>query len=334
MSGPTSGLELSDARWFAADLHVPHRAVHMLRLDEDIVERSAFLDTRIEAQLADATPVELARVPAELPQAPVGWLFHTSFCASTLLARTLHLSPYSVALKEPLVLRRLSDARHGGHAVDSLLAPCVRLLARPWHPDGAVVIKPTHPALNLAVDLLAATPASKAIVLTCSLPEFLISNLKKPPESQAKIPTLIERALAATTFRQRLPPAALRPPDPICAAGLQWAAQRELVLDVVEAVGAARIRVLDMQPLLDDLAGTVEQCARWFALPLPAEPLAQHARAEGARNAKATTVPYGPERRAHEAGIVVQHFRDPLAAAQRWLAAHVLPSMRSAAIAP
>lgn len=328
----TRMVALAEASWLACDLHVARRAFHVLRVDEAAIERSSFLDTRIEAPLDQAVAIpadDVAR--ADVPGAPIGWLFHTSFCASTLLARALHVAPHTVALKEPLVLRRLADARHAGVAIDALIAPTVKLLARPWHPGGAVLIKPTHVAMSLAVDLLAAAPASRAVILTCGLPEFLISNLKKPADSQAKIPLLVERALAATDFAARLPAAALAPPDPICATGLQWAAQREHVLDVVDAVGQARVRVLDMAPLLADLPATVADCARWLALPIPPGPLADHARAEGARNAKATATPYGPERRAYEAGLVVHHFRDPLANAQRWLERHVVPSMRSAA---
>lgn len=322
---------LVEASWFACDLHVGERAFHVLRVDEAVIERSSFLDTRIEAPLDEAVAVSADDVArAEVPAAPIGWLFHTSFCASTLLARALHVAPHTVALKEPLVLRRLADSRHAGTAIDPLIAPAVKLLARPWHPGGAVVVKPTHVAMSLAVDLLAAAPASRAVILTCGLREFLISNLKKPAESQAKIPLLVERALAATDFARRLPAAALAPPDAICAAGLQWAAQREHVHEVVDAVGHARVRVLDMADLLADLPAAVAECARWLALPIPAGPLADHARAEGARNAKATQTPYGPERRAYEAGLVVHHFAAPLANAQRWLERHVLPSMRSA----
>ncbi|HET9620250.1 MAG TPA: hypothetical protein VFP84_02710 [Kofleriaceae bacterium] len=329
-TGPGSGPALADARWFACDLHVGHRAFHVLHVDEAVIERSSFLDSRIEAPLDQAVAVEAAAIGA-LPQAPIGWLFHTSFCASTLLARVLHLAPHSVALKEPLVLRRLADARHAGLAIDDLIAPAVRLLARPWHPGGAVVIKPTHVALNVAADLLAAAPASRAIVLTCSLDEFLISNLKKPPASQEKIPLLVERALHGTAFAARLPAAALAPPDLICAAGLQWAAQREHVVDVVAAIGAARVRVLDMATLLADLPAVAVDTAGWLGLAIPPPALADHARAEGARNAKATATPYGTERRAFEAGIVVQHFAGPLDHARRWLDRHVLPTMRSAA---
>lgn len=320
---------LADARWFAADLEVAERRFAVRQLDEDVISRSSFLDTRIEAPPGESQPLDAAEVAAAaLPRAHVGWIFHTSFCASTLLARCLHLPPYSVALKEPLVLRRLADARHAGRAIEDLIAPSVALLARPWHPGGAVVIKPTHVALNLAVDLLAAAPASRAVIVTSALSDFLVSNLKKPPESQAKIPLLVERALHATGFARRLPAAALQPPDPVCAAGLQWAAQQEHLRDVVDALGPARVRVLDMQPLLDDLTGAVGQVAAWLALPLPADALARHARDVGTRNAKATATPYGAERRAQESGIVVDHYRDALVHARDWLAAHVLPAMR------
>src|SRR5215467_7003298 len=163
-------VDLGDARWFAADLHVPDRRFAMRFLDEDVIERSSFLDTRIEAPPGATQPLAVAAAAAPgLPRAKLGWIFHTSFCASTLLARCLHLAPFTVALKEPLVLRRLSDARNGGWSLDGLVAPSLALLARPWRPGGAVVIKPTHVALNVAVELLAATPDSRAVIATSAL---------------------------------------------------------------------------------------------------------------------------------------------------------------------
>jgi hypothetical protein len=61
----------------------------------------------------------------------------------------------------------------------------------------------------------------RAMILTSSLDDFLISNLKEPPESQAKIVPLVERALRATRFGGRLPAPANRPPDMLGAAGLK-----------------------------------------------------------------------------------------------------------------
>ena len=57
--------------------------------------------------------------------------------------------------------------------------PCA-LLSRPWFARRwRASSRPTHAALNIAPDLLAATPDSRASLLTSSLDDFLISNLKK-----------------------------------------------------------------------------------------------------------------------------------------------------------
>ena len=325
-------MELANARWFAVDLHVPERRFGMLQLDDDQVGRASFLDTRLDAPIARAAALPVARVAsAKLPRAPIAWLFHTSFCASTLLARALHVPPFAFALKEPLVLRRLSDARHAGWKLDGLIAPTIKMLGRPWHPGGAVVIKPTHVALNVAEPLLAAAPASRAVILTSSLDDFLISNLKKSPESRSKIPVLVERALRTTAFGDRLPPAGKQPPDPVCAAGLQWAAQREHVLDLVTKLGPTRIRALSAEVLLADVVAGVAACARWLQLAIPDDALAAHTREEARRNAKQLDAPYGPAQRAHEAATVTHHYGDALASARAWLDAHVLPAMRPAA---
>jgi hypothetical protein len=326
-------VDLSDARWFAVDLHVPDRRFGVLQIGDDVVDRASFLDTRLPAPLASAAPLAVAEAAkARLPRAPVGWLMHTSFCASTLLARALHVPPHAVALKEPLVLRRLSDAHKSGWSLDGLVAPTVALLARPWHAGGAVVVKPTHVALNVAPQLMTATPGRRGVVVTSSLDDFLISNLKKDAETQAKIPTLVERALkAAPGFRGKLAAAALAPPDPVCAAGVQWAAQRELVCDAITTVGAARLRVLDMDELLRDVPAATVAVARWLELGIPDDALARHAAAAATHNAKALEVGYGPEQRAREAAMVTSHFRGELARGRAWLDAHVLPKMRAAA---
>lgn len=325
---PREGRRFAEAAWFPVDLHVPGRRFAFLELDEGVLERSSFLDTRIDAPLDQARPVELADVPAEMPRAPVAWLFHTSFCGSTLAARVLHLPPHAVSLREPLVLRRLGDARHAGWPLDGLIEPTVRLLARPWQEGGAVVIKPTHAALNVAGDLMAAMPGSRAVLLTSSLDDFLVSNLKKTADSQAKIPALAERALKAGTLASRLPPAALQPPDLICAAALQWAAQRELALDLIQSAGPTRIRVVGMDWLLADLPAAMAAVAQWLGLALPTEALHRRCQAEAARNAKAIDAAYSPDQRARDAALVSGMFRAPLAGARAWADQYLLPAMR------
>jgi hypothetical protein len=325
-------VDLNDAHWFPVDLHVREGRFAFLRLDERVLETSSFLDTRIEAPLAEALagPADAA---SDLPVSPrVSWLLHTSFCGSTLLARILHAPPHSTCLREPLVLRRLGDARHASQAIEGVIGPAVALLARPWHEGGRVVIKPTHAALNVAADLLAQTPASPALVLTSSLDDFLVSNLKKPAESQAKIPLLAERAVQASGFHVRLPPAAFDPPDLLCAAVIQWAAQRELLRQIIGAAGPARMRVVDMSTLLADLPGVAAAAARWLQLDIPDAELHASCLREGGRNAKATEAAYSPGQRAEDSRYLERTFAPVIARAKDWAATHVLPHLHPQAL--
>lgn len=329
----TQQIAFSDPRWFPVDLQVDGRRYGFLHLDDATLERESFLDARMQIDWTTAMPVDASAIPA-LPQAQEpAWLLHTSFCASTLLARALHLPPWQTCLREPMTLRRLGDACHDDVALDDLPEQAIQLLARPWHPGGHIVIKPTHAALNLAERMMDATPGRRAILLTSSLDDFLVSNLKKTAETQSKIPALIERALKAGEFSKRLPGTGLQPPDLLCAAGLQWAAQRELVCQLADRF-ADRLRVLDMATLLDDVEAVVLRCAGWLQLPAPEFQLTMHARAVATRNAKATDTAYGPQRRKDEAAFVGHHYRDMLATARSWLDQHVMPAMRADAVAP
>ena len=323
----SAGHDMRDPRWFPVDVDVRTRTFSFLPLGDELVARSNFLDNRLEAPLSAGQTVPLQSVPAGMPIGRMGWLFHTSFCGSTLAARALHLPPHATCLREPLVLRRLADARFAGASIEDLAAPAVRLLSRPWHTDGMVVVKPTHAALNLVPMLLSAAPASRGIVLTSSLEDFLISNLKKTPETQARIPELARRALAAGTFASRLEESAFAPPDLLCAAALQWAAQREVIADFP----ADRVSIMGMDSLLADFLGTMRRCAAWLQLELPPEEFEAHCRQIAARNAKAVDVAYGVATRTAEANIVATHFSRELDRARRWADRWLLPFMREEA---
>lgn len=324
-----------DPAWFPVDLDVPQRRFGFLRIDGDVLERSAFLDTRIEAPLVDVREIAVTVVQAHSrPPARLAWLFHTSFCGSTLLARALHVAPVQMTLKEPLILRRLADARAAGWPIDGLVDVSVRLLARPWSVEGAVIIKPTHAALNIALELVEAAPQSRAVLLTSHLEDFLVSNIKKKPETQAKIPQLAERALRASSLGQRLSPAAFAPPNLLAAATLQWAAQRELATDLLERVGAGRIRVVDMRDLLEDLPTTTLACSAWLQGTATPTALAARTARVASVNAKATGVPYDSHQRLRDAAFIRQRFAREIEAALDWYSRHVHPLMRGHAVQP
>ncbi|KQY49623.1 hypothetical protein ASD14_12860 [Lysobacter sp. Root494] len=313
------------------DLRVRERRYGFLRVEDAVLETSSFLDTRIDTAVSDAVAISADEVGEVELSNQLSWLFHTSFCGSTLLARVLHVPPYSVCLREPLVLRRLGDSRHEGESIEALAPQVVGLLSRAWHRKGAVVVKPTHAALNIASDLLRLSPRSRAVILISDLDDFLVSNLKKTLESQAKIPQLVERAMRASGFHARLPAPAFDPPDLLCAAVLQWAAQRELIADIVDAAHSSRVRVIGMQVLLEDLLATAENTAAWLSLDVPAKELASRCANEGRRNAKATHASYSVSQRLEEVRLVERSFSEELRRARIWADKHVLPFMRALA---
>ncbi|AXK71347.1 hypothetical protein DWG18_02940 [Lysobacter sp. TY2-98] len=324
-----SRVDFDEASWFPVDLHVPERWFGFARIAPDVVERSSFLDTRIEASIGVLERVPVDQLPVLPPPARVGWLFHTSFCGSTLLARALHGTARTV-LREPLVLRRLGDARRGGWSVDGLVDPAVRLLGRSWSEDGRVVIKPTHAALNVGRELLDAAPATRGVILTSSLDDFLISNIKKTPETHAKVPELAERALNASPFGARLPRAAFAAPDLLEAVALQWAAQREVCAELLNHAGD-RLRTLDAADLYAHPGEIAVATAVWLGDAPDAAAIRQRAAQVASRNAKAMDVAYDAAVRAREAAAIAQHYARELDAARAWFDQHVAPHMSDAA---
>jgi hypothetical protein len=328
---PTAAI--TDARWFAVDLHVPEQRFGFLRIDESVLANSTFMDTRISAPWEQSVSVPACELEIEMPIAhSAAFLFHTSFCGSTLLARALHQPPFAVALKEPLLLRRLADARFHSWPVGHLLPTAARLLARPWHAGGAVLIQPTHVALSLGNELLAAIPTARGIVLTSSLEDFLLSHLKKQASTQAKVPELVERAMSATSFLGRLGAEAFAPPNFLAAVALQWCAQREVVGELVATDRSEQLRLLDQTELLADLPGVALACARWLRWPSPEAALLQTVAEIRERNAKEPGLRFDADIRHQQRSYLKQQFQPAVNAALAWAERVLFPAMQSAPI--
>jgi len=67
------------------------------------------------------------------------------------------------------------------------------------------VIKVTNIANNLVEDVLQHLPGHKILYLYSDLESFLVSNLKKAPETQKKMPALAAAFLADGNFCETLP---------------------------------------------------------------------------------------------------------------------------------
>lgn len=314
------------ANWYPVDLDTNSDMFRMVSVDPEAFPEPAFHDVRMDLDLATSTWVPTCDVPL-LPASAV-WIWHTSFCGSSLLSRMLQIPPELFALREPLILRRLSDRAHAGGDISKWIAPSLGLLSRPWAPWGMVVLKPTHAALNVAIQLMQVASNARMVLLTSDLEDFVVSYLKKSRETLRQIPILTERALSASAFASRLPAEALNPPSLLAAAGLQWAAQRELAIKLL-ATHRTLCMPLDSRSLLDDPVGAALRCADWLRLDIDRGILRAHADSVSRKHAKAPTRAYDSRMRASETTIVMNHYRAEIEAAMDWAGQWVLPYMQA-----
>jgi hypothetical protein len=153
---------------------VPRRAHAELTFlsDEDFAGRFA-------KAIFPAASVALETENAE--RAPIHFVFHTSFCGSTLLARALDIPGVSTALREPDILINLANrlVRSDDGSNRQRVEVVLRLLERPFAPGERVIVKPTNFANRLLEPLLTMRPSSRAVLLYSDVETFLRSLLKR-----------------------------------------------------------------------------------------------------------------------------------------------------------
>lgn len=119
--------------------------------------------------------------PKSLGGAPVHFIFHSAFCASTLLTKALGSGPVT-SLSEPQVLNDMIGALRRGKAgpdVARALDQALALLSRPSADRPVVVIKPSNLVNHLAQAMLMLRPDSRAVFLHAPLDVFLGSVARK-----------------------------------------------------------------------------------------------------------------------------------------------------------
>jgi hypothetical protein len=301
----------------------------MLPVTADRITDAAFLDQRFGSDWTNVARLHWRDIP-ESPKVPaVALLFHTAFCCSTLLARSLQSSPRAVALKEPLALNRLASAalsQPRSH-IDGPLRAALRLLARPWAPGGCCLIKPANQVNSLLPDILRMT-SGKAILLYSSLPEFVISCCKKLPEADQRVRWMAQHLLKDSHLQRQLQVPWDHPFHFVESCVLTWYAQIERYCDALACDSEDRLRSLDMQAMLTDPDGVVAAATDWLKLDTDASALQARVRTEFQRNAKHLDQAYDRTLRAQERERTVAHYNELLVDALAWAREVVAPLAR------
>lgn len=243
-----------DPAWLANRYDESQDAIHFVRLTRE--EHRAVTFVTDEYISAEAPRLVLRRgdvVAAAAPPAPLHFIFHSAYCCSTVLARAVDIEGVSMGLKEPLILNDMVGWRRRG-AAPAALAPVLddvlTLLARPFSPGEAVVIKPSNMLNAIAPAMLAARPHAKAILLYAPLPDFLRSIARKGLWGRRWVRELFIGQLRDNMVDLGLGGQHYLDLTDLQVAAAGWLAQQDMFGRMIGRFGPERVRTLDSAALM------------------------------------------------------------------------------------
>jgi hypothetical protein len=269
----------TDATWLPNRYDESRDLVHFVRLTREEHRAVTFItDEYIPAGAARLVLRRSDVAAAAGPPAPLHFIFHSAYCCSTVLARAFDIEGVSMGLKEPLILndmvgwtRRGADPRQLGAILDSTLT----LLAQPFAPGEAVVVKPSNVLNGMAAAMLGLRPRSGALLLYAPLPDFLRSIARKGLWGRRWV-----RELFIGQLRDGMVDLGLGEQNYLDLTDLQvaaagWLAQQDVFARLVERFGEARVRTLDSAALMARPGEAMGRLSDLFGLGLDEQAIAR-----------------------------------------------------------
>ena len=242
---------------------------------------------------------------------PLHFIFHSAFCASTLLAKALAAGPVS-SLSEPQLLNDMIGALRRGmpptevaRALDQALA----LLARPGADTAMVVIKPSNLVNHLAQAMLMLRPESRAVFLFAPLDVFLGSVARKGLWCRLWVRELLEGFLTDQAVDLGMAPGDYFRQSDLQVAATGWLAQHALFHKLAAKLGPGRIATLDSETLTARPADVLAAAAAHYGLAASADDVAamaaspaftRHSKSGAAFDAATREAEYAAARAAHD----------------------------------
>lgn len=307
----------ADPNWLAHRYEAVRDQLLYRAVPRSVHRDGAFLTDELigdgpEQVLDRASGVAAARGHA----APVHFVFHSAFCASTLLVRAFDLPGVSMGLSEPVLLNDVTGIHRRGERKGAelarLLDDSVALLARRWGPDESVVIKPSNILCGLQRPILALRPTACAVMLHAPLRTFLTSVARKGLWCR-----LWARELLEGLLRDGLVDLGFGPSDYFRMSDLQVAAVGWLAQHRQFALLAGhypdRVRSLSSEQLLADPDHVLGAVAALFGLP-PARFAGHPAFARHSKSGEA----FSPAERAAEQAAAQAAHGDEIDKVEAW----------------
>ncbi|MCH8203207.1 MAG: hypothetical protein IH996_08885 [Proteobacteria bacterium] len=252
----------------------------VVEADREFYRRAIFLDQRALSEQTNGAWMPLEGLKQQVlavqdPPAKTHFIFHIGHCGSTLMSRLLEAAGGNLALREPLVLRTLSELLQAADAGAGPLKANVvareiefhaRLLGRTFEAAEVAIIKATSFTSNLGPALLALNPANRAVLMAMSA-EAYVATMLGAAEYSADL-----RGFAAARYQTLA--AHLGAPDFELSelslgrlAGLAWLSEL-IKLQAIAAGAPGQSHFLDFDAFLAEPRSSLDELCSFLSLPL------------------------------------------------------------------
>ena len=220
----------------------------------------------------EANPVVIGREEAAgllREEAPIHFIFHSAYCASTMLVRALDVPGSAMGISEPVILNDMVGWRGRGAEVQMqarVMDNVLGQLSRPWSAGEAVILKPSNVYNSLALGALGLRPNAKALLLHAPLEAFLLSIARKGMWCRLWARELLEKLLGQGMIDLGFEPRDFLRQTDLQVAGVGWLAQQMQFHRIAKHFGPDRVASLDSETLTGNPAASVAKAAAHFGL--------------------------------------------------------------------
>ncbi len=238
------------------------------QLSEQALYDAPFVDQRITFSSNEAlfaVPISSLLAHQHVPLRNSRWIFHTSFCCSTLLARLLQRPDDVLAIKEPLVFNQLADAyrQQPGNAsgYTALLEKISLQLCKPFHPHQQVILKTSNYMNALLMQLQNIDQQSRVVIVWGGIGSFVRSMLKNRQEAVKTLPVFLRSLCKDIEWRHEYQPGN----DFWRDIAYLWAAQIRLFSGFLQQQTLSAV-TLSKDDIVNHPEQVVSACDRFFGI--------------------------------------------------------------------
>lgn len=268
---------IGDHRWLPHRTNAACEQIQFVRMERADHRDVTFLEEQYLSPALQRCVLEVADISptvARLPAASLGFIFHSSFALSTLMARVVDAPGVAMGLKEPIILNEIAALSRRGRRIRPFLAMVLQLLGRPFATGETIVVKPGNMANILIPDLLELRPEAHALLMYTPLPDFLRSVARKGMFGRAIYRRNFALLHGDGFFDAGYTEAELFEQTDLQIAAMAWLNHQAQFAQILASDLGPRCRSLDADVFIDRRDDVVTAAGRHLGLALDARAIA------------------------------------------------------------